>query len=78
MAPPGKSLNSSAATTASMSNFIEIHNAAQEELAGSAEAITRELSEIYLELESGRITEGEFDAREKVLLDRLDRVQGTA
>jgi hypothetical protein len=58
--------------------FKEIHNAAQEELAGSADAITRELSEIYLELESGKITESEFDAREKVLLDRLDLVQGTA
>jgi hypothetical protein len=58
--------------------FKEIHNAAQEELAGSSEAITAELSELYLELETGRIAESEFDAREKVLLDRLDRVQGTA
>jgi hypothetical protein len=58
--------------------FKEIHNAAQEEVAGSADAITGELSQLYLELETGRITEADFDVREKVLLDRLDRIQGTA
>jgi hypothetical protein len=55
--------------------FREIHNAAQEEMAGEAEAITAELSEIYMMLETGKITEGEFGAREKELLDRLDRIQ---
>jgi hypothetical protein len=55
--------------------FREIHDAAQEELAGESEAITKALSELYLRLETGQITEAEFDAQEKVLLDRLDRLQ---
>jgi len=55
--------------------FREIHNAAQQELATEAETITVELSELYMMLETGRITEDEFDAREKKLLDRLDKIQ---
>jgi hypothetical protein len=55
--------------------FREIHNAAQQELATEAETITAELSELYMMLETGRITEDEFDTREKELLDRLDEIQ---
>ena len=55
--------------------FREIHDAAQQELAGESEAITAALSELYMKLETGQITETEFDAQEKVLLDRLDRLQ---
>jgi hypothetical protein len=55
--------------------FREIHDAAQKELAGESEAITGALSELYMKLETGQITETQFDAREKVLLDRLDRLQ---
>jgi BMFP domain-containing protein YqiC len=55
--------------------FQEIHDAAQQELAGESEAITATLSELYMRLEIGQITEVEFDAQEKVLLDRLDRLQ---
>jgi len=55
--------------------FREIHDAAQQELAGESEAITAALSELYMRLETGQITEAEFEAQEKVLLDRLDRLQ---
>ncbi len=55
--------------------FREIHDAAQQELAGESEAITAALSELYMRLETRQITEAEFDAQEKVLLDRLDRLQ---
>lgn len=55
--------------------FREIHNAAQEETANEAEAITAELSELYMMLETGKITEAEFDQREKELLDRLEEIQ---
>lgn len=55
--------------------FREIHDAAQQELAGESEAITGSLSELYMRLETGQITEAEFDVQEKVLLDRLDRLQ---
>ena len=55
--------------------FREIYNAAQEEQANEAEAITAELSELYMMLETGKITEAEFDQREKDLLDRLEEIQ---
>ena len=55
--------------------FREIHDAAQQELAGESKAITAALSELYMKLETGQITEKEFDAQEKALLDRLDRLQ---
>ncbi len=55
--------------------FKEIHDAAEQELAGESEAITAALSELYMKLETGQITEAEFDAQEKGLLDRLDRLQ---
>ena len=55
--------------------FREVHKAAQQELDGEAEAITAKLSELYRMLETGRIKEAECDAREKSLLDRLDKIQ---
>lgn len=55
--------------------FGKIHEAAQEEIAGEADAITEELRELYMMLETGRITEAEFDARERTLLDRLEAIQ---
>lgn len=55
--------------------FREIHHAAQEELATEAESITAELSNLYMRLETGRISEEEFAAEEKLLLDRLERTQ---
>jgi hypothetical protein len=55
--------------------FREIHDAAQQELAGESETITAALSELYMRLETGQITEAEFDAQETTLLDRLDRLQ---
>jgi len=58
--------------------FKEIHDAAQQELAGESEAITAALSELYMKLDTGQITEEQFDAQEKHLLDRLDRLQEEA
>jgi hypothetical protein len=55
--------------------FREIHNAAQEELASESESITAELSNLYMRLETGKISEEEFASEEKTLLDRLDRMQ---
>ncbi len=53
----------------------KVHDAAQEELAGEAEALTEELRQLYLMLEAGKISEDEFDEREGGLLDRLDAVR---
>ena len=53
----------------------KLSDAAREELASEKESITFELSELYMMLETGRITEAEFDQREKELLDRLTRME---
>ena len=53
----------------------KVNSAAQQELADESESITAELSELYMMLETGQITEAAFDAREKELLDRLDEIQ---
>jgi septation ring formation regulator EzrA len=55
--------------------FRELHNAARQEMENEAESITAELSDLYMMLETERITEDEFDAREKQLLDRLEKIQ---
>lgn len=55
--------------------FREMYNSVRQEIEGEAESITNELSELYMMLETGKITESEFDAREKELLDRLDAIQ---
>ncbi len=55
--------------------FREIHNAAQQERANETESITAELSNLYMMLETGKISEEEFAGEEKTLLERLDRMQ---
>ena len=55
--------------------FKEIYHAAEEEQANEAESITAKLSEIYMMLETKQMTEAEFDAAEKALLDRLDAIK---
>lgn len=55
--------------------FKQIHKAAEEEIESRADRITAELSEMYMLLDTGRITEEEFDAREKELLDELDKIE---
>ncbi|MBI1876530.1 MAG: gas vesicle protein GvpG [Planctomycetes bacterium] len=56
----------------------KINEAAQEELANEADAITEELRQLYMMLETGRITEAEFDAQERRLLDRLESIRARA
>jgi hypothetical protein len=53
----------------------QVQNAAQEELANENESVTAELSDLYMRLETGRISEEEFAGEEKTLLERLDRMQ---
>lgn len=56
--------------------FREISKIAHEELANEAQSITEQLRLLYMQLETGRITEQQFDAEEKVLLDRLEAIDG--
>lgn len=55
----------------------EINEAVQKERLGEAEAITRSLSELYMRLETGAITDQEFEAQETQLLDRLDAIESS-
>lgn len=55
--------------------FEEIHKAAKQERQNETESITVELQKLYMSLESGAISEEEFDQREAQLLDRLDSLQ---
>jgi hypothetical protein len=54
--------------------FREISKIAHEELDGEGQVINEQLRLLYMELETGRITEEQFDAQEKLLLDRLDAI----
>ncbi|MGA2215309.1 MAG: gas vesicle protein GvpG, partial [Bryobacteraceae bacterium] len=56
--------------------FREINKAAQKELAGESQSITEQLRRLYLQLETGRIDEQQFEAQETLLLDRLDALDG--
>jgi hypothetical protein len=53
----------------------EVSEAVQKERAGESEAITQSLSELYMRLETGKMTEEEFEVEEKQLLDRLDAIE---
>ncbi|MDP2735171.1 MAG: gas vesicle protein GvpG [bacterium] len=55
--------------------FRAVNQAAQEAMAGEAEDIKAELRELYMRLETGMISEDEYDIREKALLDRLETVR---
>jgi len=54
--------------------FEKIHQAAMEELERQRNTIRTDLRDLYGELDAGRISEDEFDTRERELLDRLDRL----
>jgi Gas vesicle protein G len=53
----------------------QVHHAIRQERAAEPQRITANLSELYMMLETGRLAEAEFNAREKELLDRLDLIQ---
>jgi hypothetical protein len=55
--------------------FTEIYKAAIADIRAEADSIRLELSQLYLALESGAVTEETFDAREGELLDRLDAIE---
>ena len=55
--------------------FREIGNAVEQHSADEVQAIRRELTELYMRLETGKITEAEFDSKEGELLDRLDAAE---
>ena len=58
--------------------FGKIDQAAREEIAAEADTITAELSQLYMMLETERLTEAEFELQERRLLDRLDAIRTNA
>ena len=56
----------------------QVHEAAEMELEDEAEGIPLRLAELHRQLESGHITEQEFDEQERQLLDRLDQLEERA
>ena len=55
--------------------FREINDVVAKEQANESEEVTRMLSELYMKLDTGAITEVEFEKSESILLDRLDAIQ---
>ena len=53
----------------------QVYEAARQELAAESQTITAELMDLHMLLETGAITSELFDAREKELLDRLDKIE---
>lgn len=53
----------------------ELQRAALEEQKQAAAATRQELADLYRALETGAVTEEEFDRREGPLLDRLDAME---
>ena len=54
--------------------FKQIHKAAEEEFLDE-ENVSAELSELYMMLETGKITEEVFNNRESELLNRLEQIE---
>jgi hypothetical protein len=53
-----------------------VQKAAEEDLEAQEKAILAALSELYQQIEAHQITDGDFNARESDLIDRLERVRG--
>ena len=60
--------------TGFLSLVRKIQTAAEQESANEADAIRTQLSDLYMMLETGRITTEEFTSKESELLDRLDAI----
>lgn len=52
-----------------------IHDAAQEEVENEKRVLRDELNDLYMELETGNLSEEEFEAREEEILNRLDELE---
>ena len=54
----------------------ELQAAAEAEAENEADALTARLSTLYMQLETGAITQEEFDTLETQVFDRLDELKG--
>jgi len=54
-----------------------VHDAARDHIENERQALRNEMNDLYMQLETGEITEEEFDWREEEILDRLDALEET-
>jgi hypothetical protein len=54
----------------------KVNDAVQEEIAQDERGIMADLAALHRALDNGALTEAEFDGREALLLQRLDRLHG--
>ncbi len=54
-----------------------VYDAAQEEIENERQALRDEINDLYMQLETGEITEEEFEEREEAILDRLEALEET-
>lgn len=54
-----------------------VYDAAQEEIENERQALRDEINDLYMQLETGEITEEEFEQREEEILDRLEALEET-
>jgi hypothetical protein len=56
----------------------ELHKAAQQELKGESDQLTHRLSTLYMMLETGQVTQEEFERQEHEILTRLEALDAAA
>lgn len=54
-----------------------VHDAAREEIENERQALRDEINDLYMQLETGEISEETFEAREEEILDRLEALEET-
>lgn len=54
-----------------------VYDAAQEEIANERQALRDEINDLYMQLDTGEITEEAFERREDEILDRLEALEAT-
>ncbi len=52
-----------------------IYDAAQEEIENERQALREELNDLYMELETGNLSEEAFEEREEEILERLEELE---
>jgi hypothetical protein len=54
-----------------------VYDAARDEIENERQALRDEINDLYMQLETGEITEAEFEQREDEILDRLEALEET-
>lgn len=54
-----------------------VYDAAQEEIENERQALRDEINDLYMQLETGEISEETFEQREEEILDRLEALEAT-